>query len=86
MCDCAKSSFDIIDVINQKRKKAGLDTVGYDWFMSKWRNETPFFQPQRKIGSSYVWDKTTARRIINAIWKMDYTPESKLFRWARYAA
>lgn len=83
MCSCAKSSFDILDVINEKRSKAGLDTVNYDWFMAKWRGKAIFFRPYRKIGASYVWDKATARKIINTLWKVNYTPENKLFRYAR---
>lgn len=86
MCDCAKNSFDIIDAINAKRAKAGLDEVGYDWFMSKWRLKAIFFRPYRKIGTSYVWDRATARKIINALWRLNYTPESKAFRYARYAS
>jgi len=82
MCGCAKNSFDIIDSINQKRSRAGLDEVDYTWVMVNRRKHVPFLKPYRKIGNSFIWDGRTARKIVQMLWDLPYTPESKQFRYA----
>lgn len=74
MCNCARTSFDILHAVNAKRAKAGMPEVSYDWIMVKWRTKAAFFRPYRQIGKNYVWDAKTSRQIINALWKLRYTP------------
>ena len=83
MCKCAKNSTDILDAINDKRSRAGLYEVNLDWVIVKIRQKAIFMLPYRKIGPARVWDTATARKIVNAIWMLPYTPQSMSFRYAR---
>lgn len=82
MCKCATSSIDILYQVNEKRRKAGLYEVNIDWLGVKIREKAIFMLPYRKIGPSRVWDKTTAKKIVNAIWMLPYTPQL-MFRYAK---
>lgn len=83
MCNCAWTSFDLLAAVNEKRGKAGLTAVSYDWVMAKWRTKSVFFKPAQQIGGAYVWEAKTARRIIRAIWRLRYTPCKS---WQHHAA
>ena len=72
MCKCL-TSFDIINMLNDKRRKVGMNEVSYDWMMCQHRWRIRFFQPVRKIGTSLVWDLATAKKIVNTLYKIPYT-------------
>ena len=85
-CPCTRTSFDLLNMINKKRTRVGLEPVTYDWMMIMRRRFAISFYPRKKIGSAYIWDGTTARQIVSRIWDKKYEPESKTFRWTKYAA
>ena len=71
MCNCM-TSWDIIDKINEKRAKAGLEQVDYNWLMSQHRKKWVFIKPARKIGPSNVWDRSSARKIVSVLWDLPF--------------
>jgi len=70
MCDCAQTSWDIVDAINERREKKNLEPVDVNWFYIKRRAVAKFFQPYTKIGSANIWDAKTAKRLVAALWKL----------------
>lgn len=83
MCKCVKNTTDILNHVNEKRRKFGLYEVNIDWIGVKIRQKAVFMLPYRKIGPSRVWDKATASKIISAIWMLPYTPQAMSFRYTR---
>jgi hypothetical protein len=74
MCDCAMTSFDLLDMLNAARSKKGMLAVNWDWLMISHRSKIQFFKPIRKIGSSLIWDKATAKKIVATLVNIPYVP------------
>jgi hypothetical protein len=82
MCDCAMTSFDVLDMLNAKRIKAGFKEVGWDFMMIQHRSKIRFYKPVRKIGQSLIWDKSTAKKIVDTLYKIRYVPRGSESRAA----
>lgn len=82
MCNCV-TSWDLINKINEKRAKRGLEEINYAFLMYQHRNKWRFHKPVRTIGCSLVWDRKTANKIVSILWDLPYR---STFRWAAYAA
>jgi len=77
MCDCAMTSFDVLRMLNDKRIKSGRTPVGWDFMMIQHRSKIRFYKPIRRIGVSLIWDKATARKIVNTLYTVRYVPRYK---------
>lgn len=84
MCKCAWSSYDILDLLNEHRKKDGQNPVDYYWMMGQYRNKIRFFKPIRKVGTSYLWDEKTARKIVLRLKNIPF--RRNLFLYREYRA
>lgn len=84
MCKCAWSSYDILDLLNEHRKKDGQNPVEYSWMMVQHRSKIRFFKPIRKIGLNYIWDEKTARKIVLKLKGIPYRPN--LFSYKEFRA
>lgn len=74
MCECSMTSFDVLDMLNAKRIKSGMTVVGWDFLMIRHRNKIRFFKPVRKIGTSLIWDRATAKKIVQTLYSIPYLP------------
>ena len=79
MCSCAWGSSDILNHLNEKREKIGLEPVPYNWMIRK-----NIFKPIRKIGSSYVWDRKTAKKIVARLLNAHYHYRPNRFLWSDF--
>ena len=70
MCKCAITSYEILEQLNKKRKKIGMNSVSYDWMMINNRKKFIFLSAKKKAGNSYLWDQKTADRIISRLLKI----------------
>ena len=81
MCECAWTSYDILEAINKKRQKIGLNTGDYSWMMCQHRNKIKHIKPIRKIGLNYIWDNKKAQKIINKLYKIPYRNNKSLVEY-----
>jgi hypothetical protein len=83
MCRCAATTSDVINMINKKRERAGLDSVCYQSFMNRYRVIRSFVPPDANIGPSYTFNSSTAKRIVTMLWDMRYRKTPRV-DWEKY--
>jgi hypothetical protein len=83
MCRCAKTTSDIIAMVNVRREQNGLDPITYQSFMTHYKTIKSFIPPDRSIGNSYTFNASTARRIVATVWDVSYTKTPRV-NWSMY--
>jgi hypothetical protein len=72
MCKCRYTTWELLDTLNQKRVRAGLDPMPYVVFLMRYRVVADFIPPDEVVGRSYIFRKGTMSRIVKALWKNKY--------------
>jgi hypothetical protein len=83
MCKCAKTTSDIIAMVNVRRERNGLDPISYQSFMNHYKTIKSFMPPDRSVGVSYTFKASTARRIVSATWDVRYRSIPRV-DWSMY--
>lgn len=83
MCKCAFTTWDLLDSINKRRVKLGLDEMSYQNMLMFYRKIQPFLPPDTTIGRSYIFRKGKMRRIVAALYKKPYrkVPRVDWYAW-----
>lgn len=83
MCRCAKTTSDILAMVNARRERNGLTPITYQSFMNHYKKVQSFIPPDRSVGPSYTFKASTARRIVSATWDVNYRSIPRV-DWSMY--
>lgn len=72
MCKCRYTTREVLQVVNEKRTEAGMNTLPYQNFLIFYRGIKNFMPPDEVVGNNYIFRKGKVARIVKALWNKPY--------------